>query len=335
MSLLTQHWAQRNFLSYCLLPFTFLYRIIISLRRFLYRCGLKKIQRFPVPVIIVGNITTGGTGKTPLVIWLANFLQQQGFKPGIVSRGYGGKADVYPRQVTAQDDPAVVGDEALLLVRNTSCPLIIDPKRVNAVKKLLRDTTCNIVISDDGLQHYALGRDLEIAVLDGQRRLGNNWCLPAGPLREPPSRLKEVDFIVTNGDANPGEYSLQLTATAFHKVTQPEITCDAENLPYDFSYAVAGIGNPTRFFITLQKLGLSFSEKSFPDHHPYTAADFKFATGQKNVGIIMTEKDAVKCVNFADERFWYLAVQAQLSNDFSVRLLEKLLAINLLTQGHR
>jgi tetraacyldisaccharide 4'-kinase len=277
-------------------------------RRWLYYKGIKKSTRFSVPVIIVGNITVGGTGKTPLVIALARFLLEQGYKPGIVSRGYGGKAAHYPLAVTPTSSVMETGDEAILLARNTPCPVIVDPCRVRAVTALLEKTDCNIVISDDGLQHYALARDIEIVVIDGERRFGNSFCLPAGPLREALTRLHKVDFKVTNGMARSGEYAMKLRHSIFRQVSAPQCSQDVTALQNKTLHAVAGIGNPTRFFNLLRSLGLSIIEHAFPDHYLFKQADFPHDAAF----IIMTEKDAVKCEAFADERYWYLPVEAEL-----------------------
>lgn len=318
-------WYTKNFLSYCLVPFSFLYQVVIKIRRYFYRCGLKKTYHFNVPIIVVGNITVGGTGKTPLVIWLADFLQQQGFKPGIVSRGYAGKAQHYPIQMKSNEDPKVVGDEAVLLARHTSCPIVIDPNRVIAVKTLLNNSDCNIVISDDGLQHYALGRNIEIIVVDGDRNFGNGFCLPAGPLREPVARLKEVDFVVVNGKSNSGESVLNLIPDVFYQALDPGNTISVEELKNKTIHAVAGIGNPARFFRSLRLLGLTIVEHSFPDHYFFTKNDFDFL--QENEMVVMTEKDVVKCEAFADQRFWCLRVKAEVSREFSQQLANKIKGI--------
>lgn len=319
---LSHYWNSRNFVAYALSPLALLYRGIVTARRYLYGKGIKKITRFAVPVIVVGNITTGGTGKTPLVSWLANFLQQQGFKPGIVSRGYGGKAIDYPQTVQADSDPCQVGDEAILLARSTQCPMVVDPNRVAAVTKLLTDHDCNIVICDDGLQHYALARTLEIAVIDAQRGLGNQFCLPAGPLREPIKRLAEVDFVVFNGGNDLTTTNMRLLPQYFCQLNAPTKNTAVENFNNKVVHAVAGIGNPSRFFQTLRNLGLTIIEHPFADHHPFKVNDFNFA--QATDVIIMTEKDAVKCESFADERYWYLPVVAELSDGFGAELLAKL-----------
>lgn len=299
----TRHWYQKSGLSMLLWPLSLLYRGIIIIRKGLFTLGIKKVYRAPVPVIIVGNITVGGVGKTPLVVWLAAYLKQQGLQPGLVSRGYGGKATTWPQAVTTDSDPRLVGDEPVMLVRKTHCPMVVGPDRAAAVKQLLRDNNCTVVISDDGLQHYALGRDFEIAVLDGQRRLGNGFCLPAGPLREPASQLKKVDAVVINGEALSGEIAMTLVPSPIVAVNNP---MQKWNRPHNITvHAVAGIGNPERFFTTLRELGFTVIPHSFPDHHVYTKADIDFGS---NSLVIMTEKDAVKCMPFAGEQHWYLPV---------------------------
>lgn len=300
-NLVNKIWYQRHFLAYALLPFSGLYYLIITIRKALYKLGIKKITKFKVPVIIVGNITVGGTGKTPLVIWLAEFLRQQGFKPGIISRGYGGKNITYPYVVTPNSDAAQVGDEPLLIARRTKCTVVIAPKRVVAAQKLLASSNCNIIISDDGLQHYALGRDLEIAVLDGARRLGNDFLLPAGPLREPKNRLNKVDLIVVNGD------NMQLIPENVIKKFKGKTV-----------HAVAAIGNPQRFFQMLQSYNIEVIAHPFPDHHVFTATDLAF---NDDLPILMTEKDAVKCENFSNAKYFCIPVTAELNKGFQQQLL--------------
>jgi len=317
---LVSAWYKRAPWLIILTPFSLIYRFIVFIRRFYYRVGIFKVHRLAVPVIVVGNITVGGTGKTPFVIWFANYLKTQGYKPGIVSRGYGGKADHYPFDVEAKSDPSVAGDEPVLIARNTQCPVVIDPKRTRAAQYLLSEHDCNIIISDDGLQHYALGRDIEIAIVDGERRYANGFCLPAGPLREPVSRLKHVDFIVNNGGHAPGEFTMQLIDKELHAVSG-----GSHPLPkgsHTSVQAIAGIGNPERFFKRLEHLGYEFISHIFPDHHQYSFADINF--GEDDV-ILMTEKDAVKCEAFADHRHWYLPVEAEVNPAFQTAFMRKLL----------
>lgn len=318
-----QFWYTKNVIACLLWPISMLYLGIISLRRFIYRMGFKKATCFPVPIVIVGNITVGGTGKTPLVIWLASFFQTKGYKPGIVSRGYGGKAVTFPQQVHEDSDPREVGDEALLLALHTSCPVIVDPVRTRAVSKLLATTDCNLIISDDGLQHYALHRDIEIAVIDGMRRFGNNFCLPAGPLREPRSRLAQVNFMVCNGVGQHNEYSMGLFPGAFTQLKDPARTVTASYFQSKIVHAVSGIGNPARFYSLLRLQGLNFIEHTFPDHYLFKFSDIDFGPDSF---VIMTEKDAVKCKSFADERHWYLPIRVQLPEKFSTALLQSLVS---------
>ncbi len=290
---------------------------MILARRAAYRCGLLKRYRAPLPVIVVGNITVGGTGKTPLVIRIVELLQQQGFKPAVISRGYGGKTTDWPHSVTATSDPGLVGDEPSLIVQRTGCPLVIDPIRSRATDHLATHTECDIIISDDGLQHYALERDIEIAVIDGQRRWGNGLMLPAGPLREPLTRLNQVDLIVGNGSAETGEYVMHLIGNDAVNLL------DGQKVPLSqFAgkplHAMAGIGNPERFFDHLKTFGLQFDQHSFPDHHDYSASELNF---QPSAPLLMTEKDSVKCRRFAASHHWSVPVDAQLDASFEQQLL--------------
>ncbi len=310
-----------NLLTVLLLPFSVIFRIITAFRRFLYRVGIKKTTHFPVPVIVIGNITVGGTGKTPLVIWLAEKLKKFGYSVGIVSRGYGVKLTA-PCFVTKGQKASKVGDESLLIAERTNCPVVIYSKRVKAVQALLDKYDCDIVISDDGLQHYAMDRDIEVAVIDGERQLGNGFCLPAGPLREPVSRLKEVDFVVqNNGCKNEENYTMHLKPQPLTSVVNLTYCLDLDKLSGQIVHAVAGIGNPNRFFQTLRELGLQFIEHSFPDHYDYKYSDIDF--GQNEI-VIMTEKDAVKCRNFADDRHWFLPVSAEMDEAFLKDILFRL-----------
>lgn len=315
---LEQYWYTSNLTSWLLLPLSWLFCLVVALRRLSYRFGLLYSYQMPVPVIVVGNITVGGTGKTPLVAWLVDYLIRNGFKPGVVSRGYGGKSKHWPERVTPDSDPQLVGDEAVLLARRTNCVMAVGPDRVAAVDLLINDCGCDIIVSDDGLQHYRLGRDVEIAVVDGNRRLGNGFCLPAGPLRELPSRLHQVDAVVVNGGkAERGEFSMRLTGDTLVNLTDPSWTKNLEDLRNKDVHALAGIGNPSRFFSQLRHAGLKVIEHPFPDHHQFAAADLSF---DDFLPVLMTEKDAVKCEAFASERHWVLPVQAVLDEVFERRL---------------
>jgi len=314
------YWYQGSRWLWLLWPISLLFCLLVVIRRTLFRLGLKKSITLPVPVIVVGNITVGGSGKTPLVLWLAELLREQGYRPGLISRGYGGKAEEWPQWVDSEADAKVVGDEALLLARRSGCPMAVGPDRVAAAKLLLEQGDVDIILSDDGMQHYRLARDIEIAVLDGERRLGNRLCLPAGPLREPPSRLKSVDFVVCNGSVRPCEWSMKL----LHGEAQPLQSGPSRPLE-DFAestvHAVAGIGNPERFFNTLTQAGLQLEAHPFADHHPYAEGELDFDDAAP---VLMTEKDAVKYFNYAKENHWYLPVTAKLPDEFAKRLLAAL-----------
>ena len=311
-------WYTEMYISSVFMPLSMLYVDAMRLRRFLYRIGLLKSGRLPAPVIIVGNITVGGTGKTPLVIWLADFLSRQGFKPGVISRGYGG-AEQQAQAVTTQSDPALVGDEALVLARRCGCPVTVGVDRLAAGRALLANNHCDVIISDDGLQHLALQRDVEIVVIDGDRRFGNGYCLPVGPLREPPERIKTVDLVVVNGGQDLQEHEFPMHCQGNELVNL--LTGETKPLA-EFNniacHAVAAIGNPSRFFKSLSAAGLLCVEHAFPDHHVFTAADIQFKD-QKPV--LMTEKDAVKCRRFAEAKHWYLPVTTALPEAFSKQIL--------------
>lgn len=277
----------------------------------------------PVPVLVVGNISLGGTGKTPLLAALVTELQSSGWRPGIVSRGYGGNAS-YPLLVDADTTAAQAGDEPKMLAMKTAVPLVVDPQRLRAAEYLLAHTDCNLIISDDGLQHYRLARSIEIAVIDGQRGFGNQLCFPAGPLREPISRLRDVDFCVVNhsGVTHPSLQKIPQQHRAIAMKMQPlawvNLVSGERRALQDLVdakrwQAVCGIGNPARFFATLSQLGLQFDCHSFADHHKFSEQDFSFDSGST---LVMTEKDAVKCTDFARDTWWYLAVEAQLPAEF-------------------
>ncbi len=279
------------------------------------------------PIIVVGNISVGGTGKTPLVIAVVRWLQAQGYKPGVVSRGYGGQAAQYPCPVTLSSSPNEVGDEPLLIAREARSPVVVSPDRVAGVAMLESDFGCNIIVSDDGLQHYALQRDLEIVVIDGARGLGNGHCLPVGPLREPAWRLNTADVLVVNGESEQSfgrsAYTMLLEPRRLVNLKTGEKMALAD-LPTAV-HAIAGIGNPRRFFTTLIEQGLRPVTHSFADHHAFTAADLDFNDG---LPVIMTEKDAVKCAGFAEAHHWYLPVTAALPAAFFTALESKLKKLN-------
>lgn len=319
MSSLTDSWDSVNAVSSALRPLSWLYRAVVSMRQAGYRVGLLKSRRFDVPVIVVGNITVGGTGKTPLVIWLVGLLQSEGYRPGIVSRGYRGRAKHWPQQVRPDSDPLMVGDEPVVMARRCRCPIAVGPDRAAAVEALLKHSRCNIIISDDGLQHYGLARDIEIAVIDGVKRFGNGFCLPAGPLREPVSRLDKVDFMIVNGGpVLRREYPMTMEAVALRNVRDDSLVWTPADFPRRDIHAVAGIGHPGRFFRQLQQLGFSVSEHPYPDHHLFRADDLRFGDDRP---VVMTEKDAVKCRRFCSDDSWYLAIDARPDPRVAQRLL--------------
>lgn len=317
---LDHYWYSNNFVSILLLPLAWFYCLVSWVRRRLYKFGVLRVKRIDAVVIVVGNITAGGSGKTPLVIWLADILKSRGWKPGIVSRGYRGKARYYPCAVTADSDVTQVGDEAVLLARRCDCPVVVAPNRVDAAQFLL--PACDIVIADDGLQHYALGRDIEIAVVDGVRRFGNGHCLPAGPLREPQARLETVDLRVCNGGtAHPVEFAMRLRPLDACNLAHTAHVRSVESFRNETVHAVAAIGNPARFFNQLRALGLHVIEHAFPDHHHFVEQDIRFGDERS---VLMTEKDAVKCSRIATPHHWYLPVVAEIDPAFSAGLFELL-----------
>lgn len=297
---------------YLLLPLSALFACISALRRLLFRVGVLKTEKLPVPVIVVGNISVGGTGKTPFTLALCKLLQQQGYTPGIISRGYG--ADIKaPLLVAANSSAAAVGDEPLMLFQQSGCPVVVCPDRVEAARFLLAQTPCDIIISDDGLQHYRLARDLEIILLDGSRGLGNGQLLPAGPLREGPWRLKTADLVVANSQMLRGADGLMQLVPGQAKALRG----DAELAPCAVSL-VAAIGNPARFARSAQQAGFTINrEHYFADHHQFTVADFANISGP----VLMTEKDAVKCRPFAGTDWFSLGVKARLEQPLEAKLI--------------
>jgi tetraacyldisaccharide 4'-kinase len=321
MKRLDYYWYTRSPWLVLLTPLSLVFRLIVSLRRWAYKCGIRRSTRVSLPVIIVGNITVGGTGKTPLVAWLAKYLRSKGYKPGIISRGYGGQASSWPQQVRPDSDPAVVGDEAVLLATKTGCPMAVAPDRVAAANALIEYSDCDVILSDDGLQHYALQRDIEIAVIDGVRRFGSGFLLPAGPLREPAGRLQEVDMVVVNGLGKGQEHPMRMLPGDVHNLLDPGKVCAIDEFRSKTVHAVAGIGNPERFFRSLQDAGLQVVPHSFSDHYRYRPGDIRFGEDR---AVFMTEKDAVKCRHFAAENDWYIPVEVRMSDEFCASLDELL-----------
>lgn len=308
------------------MPLNWLFVLLSGIRRAFL---LRWLQKTPaIPVIVVGNITLGGTGKTPLLIALVKWLKAQGYNPGVISRGYGGKAESYPYLLDASSRAAQAGDEPLTIYQQTGCPVCVGPDRLAAARQL-EDLGCDLILSDDGLQHYRLGRDIEIALVDGLRGLGNGWRLPVGPLREPVSRLTQVDWVVVNSPAPdfclPGLASLyavpmQIAADSLVQLQTGALLPPTQlaGMPVNI---VAGIGNPQRFVNTLAQSHISGVLHPFPDHHAFSSADLVFANSWP---VVMTEKDAVKCREFAQPNWYYLAVSAQLPDSFWAALGQRI-----------
>ena len=314
-------WYSNSVIAYFLLPFSLLFWLISQFRRFLFKSGISQSYRAPVPVVIVGNLSVGGNGKTPVVVWLVQQLQARGLKCGVISRGYGSQSETYPLLVTAQTDPVQGGDEPVLIAKRTGVPVCISPNRQQAIALLLANFPCDVIISDDGLQHYKLQRDIEIVVMDAQRGLGNGFVLPAGPLRETAARLKNVALVITNGGKN--VYSDAVMQLVPHYAIN--LVTNEKRLLSEFKQAsaIAGIGNPQRFFAMLQGLGMQLNQtKAFQDHQKFSAE--QFADFNADEPLLMTEKDAVKCGQFAAQNWWYVPVDAEISGQKATALLDQI-----------
>jgi len=313
--MLNRIWYGGSVAYLILLPFAGLFALLAAARRYLYKKGFLRRYRMPVPVVVVGNITAGGAGKTPVTVWLAEVLKNEGMNPAIISRGYGGKVTGEVLQVTAGSDPVLVGDEPVLLARRTGCPVFVNANRVESATEAVGQGA-DVIISDDGLQHYRLRRDAEIAVVDGSRGIGNGYLLPAGPLRESERRLMSVDRVLVQravGDtgARYGNRILDIRTSRFslageilHKIAD-ETTTELKTFDGQSVHAVAGIANPERFFRQLERRGMNVIRHPLPDHARISADDVNFSD---ELAVIVTEKDAVKCTAFAHERLWYLPV---------------------------
>lgn len=328
----TEAWYRGAFWLYLLFPLAMLFRFIVFIRRACYRIGIFSRYRSRLPVVVIGNTTVGGTGKSPLVAAIVKSLRAQGYTPGIISRGYGSNLGQHSvREVLRASLVTEVGDEPLMLKRALDCRIFVSPSRALAVQALEK-TDCDIVIADDGLQHYALDRDIEICVLDGERKWGNACMLPMGPLREPLARIASCDVIVVNGGGLEAINLIQEhTESLVRMALEPGLlrpVSDQSRKEIALSdwhagkvNAVAGIGNPERFFSLLQQYGLQIKRHAFEDHHCFTEADMRFSN---DLPVIMTEKDAVKCHHLALDHAWYLPVSAVLSDDLGARLINLL-----------
>ena len=315
-----KHWYRRGAAAWLLWPASAAFLCVVWTRRLLYRLRLLKSEHPGVPVIVVGNITAGGTGKTPLVLWIAEFLRGKGWSPGIVSRGYGANLAA-PRAATIAATPAEVGDEPIVLSRRSGCPVWVGARRVEVIRLLrAQHPEVDVVILDDGLQHYSLRRDIEIAIVDG-RGLGNGFLLPAGPLREPASRLRSVDAVVSHGKSGASDVTMRLEGDSLYRMTNAAERRPASSFAGEKVHAVAGIGDPNRFFLHLAALGMKPVPHPFPDHHPFAPGELDFGDDEP---VVMTEKDAVKLRHAAQPNWWVLPVTARLNPAFGGWLLGKL-----------
>lgn len=326
---LPKQWEKRSFLHILLLPISFIFFLLSKIRFLLYRHRFLVTSPLPVPVIVVGNISVGGTGKTPVVIALCEYLKNLGFRPGVISRGYGG-TQKQPRLVTSKSDPRQVGDEPVLIAQQTHCPVWVGRDRVRTAQTLLKQhLDCDILISDDGLQHYALQREIEIVLIDGDRLFGNSYLLPAGPLREPITRLETVNSIIINqfretphiqallASLRTPHFKMSLQFVKCYNLQNPSQVMRLEELASYTIRAIAGIGHPERFFNQLKNYGLQLETYAFPDHHSYTRSELDaICAALPQHILLMTEKDAVKCQAFAQPHYWVIQVTPEIEESF-------------------
>ncbi|CAL1329394.1 tetraacyldisaccharide 4'-kinase [Candidatus Providencia siddallii] len=325
--MIEQIWFNKSWLYILLIPLSFLYELIIFLKKISYKIKLLRSWKSPIPVIIVGNITIGGNGKTPVVIWLVESLKKEGYKVGVISRGYKGKTKKYPLIVDSNTTTQTAGDEPILIFQRTKVPIAVAPKRKKAIQTLLNKFILDVIITDDGLQHYALQRDYEIIVIDGQRRFGNGFLLPAGPMRERKNRLTKVNALIINGGNSiekeiemslEGNFCINLLTKKICKITD-----------FNSVVAIAGIGFPYRFFMYLKNKGLILiNTYAFSDHKYYKLQELISLTKQNEI-LFMTEKDAVKCQNFAQNNWWYVPIYAKLNKQKSKIILKEIKKIIL------
>ncbi len=337
MKSITYYWQDMNFVSIGLAPISFLFCSLVFFRRLLYRFNILKSVATKLPVIVVGNIYIGGNGKTPFVIWLVKQLQYAGYKPAVVSRGYGALDDKqsrlsWPREVNLKQDIALFGDEPYLIHQATGCPVVIDPNRARATQMIALDYDCDVIISDDGLQHYAMSRFIEINITDAKRLYGNGLCLPAGPLRESVYRLRSVDYIIYNVSRTAGNknikfsddksFSMDYQLMPLKAVSeQPKQSMKLADFKDKIVHAVAAIGDPLQFFRLLEDHGLVIIKHAFSDHYHFSQQDLLF---EQDYPIIMTEKDALKCRTLALKNTWYLPIEAKLDATLLTKIIRQL-----------
>lgn len=323
MKSLDQYWYDRNLIAWLLWPLSLVFCALVFVRRSFYKSGFFKSVGFNIPVVIVGNISVGGTGKTPLITKLVELLESWGYRTGVISRGYGGQGP-WPYHLSKESQAAESGDEPLQIFKRTGCPIVVGPDRIQDIAVLLQNHELDLVLCDDGLQHYRLQRDLELIVVDAQRQFGNRFCLPAGPLREPVSRARNADWVIQNGGDSDYSFSIQ-SGKVIRLMNRQELNFS------DFAatkvHAVAGIGNPQRFFNLLRTAGLDIIEHAFPDHHNFIQQELEFSDEWP---VLMTEKDSVKCSHFSLNNLWYVPVDIKLSDTFLTDFKRK---ISELTRG--
>ena len=316
-------WYRAIFIKWLLWPISVPYGLIINVRHQFYRWGIKKIIKLPVPVIVVGNISVGGTGKTPIVMFLSEELQANGYKVGIISRGYGGNAKRWPQRVFPDSDPSLVGDEPVLLAQKTQCPVMVGPDRVAAARALLSMEKLDLLLSDDGLQHYQLGCTLEIVVVDGTRGLGNGLCLPAGPLREFSYRLSNADVVIVNGgEWGRGDFFRVKPAVKNLYQASGSVQKKLEEFKNQKVHAVAGIGNPNRFFDLLNKFNIEVLPHPLPDHATLNKSDLTF---EDDKPVFITEKDAVKCEDIVCGNVWCVPIKIEFQLEDKSRFMSLIL----------
>ena len=320
-------WKSRNPIAWLLWPVSLVYCVAALIHRICYSVGIRRISRFDSPIIAIGNITVGGTGKTPFTIWLVDYLLQKGFSPGVVSRGYGRKDTSKSWVVQPNNDPESVGDEPYLIAMRTGVPVAVSKKRSNAISLLMGTTDCDIFVCDDALQHHSLAVDLKIALTDAEYRFGNGFCLPAGPLREPASRLKAADLQLVRGKGEANEHSMAYQFVQVVNIKDNENRLPIECLLEQPIIAVAGIGNPDSFFDMLAEMGVEYNSFPFADHHRFTENDF-MSIDTDSTPIVMTEKDAVKCQKFAKDNWWYIALDVVVSDDFVSAISDRIATLN-------
>ncbi len=314
-------WYKEMYISNIFVPFAMIFDDFRRFKLFLYKIGVYKKTNLSVPVINVGSITVGGTGKTPLILYLAQLLTEQGYKPGIVSSGYDGNSETWPQWIDKQSNADQVGFEAVLMAKHIACPISVGPKIIEACHLLLEKSDCNLILVNDGLQQYSLHNDIEIAVIDGERRFGNGYMLPCGPLREPVDRLQKVDFVIVNGnDPEENEFSMTIEADSAINLVTNEL-----KLLKEFSkqsiHAIASIGNPKRFFDLLERENIALDSHAYPDHYQFKLDDLTFKDDKP---ILMTEKDAIKCLEFAHKECWFVPITIKPQQLFVDKLIDLL-----------